>query len=65
MRISLINDWQYLFNPHAIGGRFAAFTFFNICYMNPKVFEGTDFDGGGVHITVMGLGITISRKEKQ
>lgn len=58
MKIEVINDWQFLFSPHAIGGRFAAFTFFNLSWVSKRV--GTDeYPMGGLNIVVLGLGLNI------
>ncbi len=56
MVIKVINDWQYLFSKHAVGGRFACFTFFHVSFMNmdePLI--------DGFSVIVLGLGVRISK----
>lgn len=52
--MKLINDWKYLFNEHAIGGRFANFTFIHISWFNVGL-EEVD----GLSFILLGLGIRI------
>lgn len=56
--IKFVNDWQYLFKPWALGGRFAAFTFFNLSYMNKKL-DTDDLKVGGFTLVILGLGVSI------
>lgn len=54
LRFKLINDWRSLFKPHAIGGRLASFTLFNISYMRVGI-PIVD----GFTITILGIGMRI------
>lgn len=52
----VINDWKYLFNKNAIGGRFASFTFINISYFRTDM-PDLDIDGWG--IIILGIGFRL------
>lgn len=59
MVIRFINDWQYFFRKTSIGGRFSAFTFFNVAFM--KIGEPLI---DGFTLIIFGLGFRISKRNK-
>ena len=58
MKIKVINDWKYLFEEYAIGGRFASFTFISCGWMTTKI-NTDDLEIGGFHIVLLGIGIRV------
>lgn len=61
MKITWINDWQYLFKDWAVGGRFASFTFIMVSYLNVGK-DAPDLDINGFTIILFGLGIRVRSK---
>jgi hypothetical protein len=55
-RVSLINDWEFLFNKHPAWGRFSTFTFFMLSYFHLGL---KDPDIDGITIIILGIGVRI------
>lgn len=62
-KVTFINDWKYLFNKNAMGGRFASFTFVQLAWLNTG-FKGQDdsIDIDGLSVVLIGIGVRIRRK---
>lgn len=58
MKISFVNNWQYMFSKDSIGGRFSMFTVITISAINMGIKEIDGF-----HFTILGLGFRITKDE--